>query len=133
MCASRMQYIGIEPWSDQTKDYKTGTCCLWLSQARTWISNDICHSHVCVQLFELRTDISGIIDHHCFPFHFALANIFKGRWKITNIFSQSYSDPEKEIYVLFSNCLQNNIRRGILQESVNWKRIDNTDRVHELY
>ena len=71
-----------------------------------------CHSYVCVQLFEVRTDISGIIDHHCYSFHFADANIFKGRWEITNFIyiSQSNSNSEKKINVLFLNCLQNNIR-----------------------
>jgi hypothetical protein len=71
-----------------------------------------CHSNVCVQLFEVRTDISGIIDHHCYSFHFAVANIFKGRWEITNFIYilQSNSNSEKKINVLFLNCLQNNIR-----------------------
>jgi hypothetical protein len=50
---------------------------LCLSQARTWISNVICHGLLCVQWVQLRwevivclVDIGGIDDHHCLNFLF---------------------------------------------------------------
>ena len=51
---------------------------LFLSQARTWISNAICHGLLCVQWLEGGTrevivrfvDIGRIVDHHCLSFLF---------------------------------------------------------------
>jgi len=57
---------------------------LWLSQARNWISNVICHGIYCVQWVQLRWEVivrfvdnSGIDDHHCLNFLFIMMVWFR--------------------------------------------------------
>ena len=85
----------IQTWGwDPIKQLNTSTfVCLF--QARTWISNIICHSLFCVQWVQFRwqvivrfVDISRIVDHHCINFLFIMTEMFqcqKYNWPLSFI------------------------------------------------
>ena len=61
------------------------TTLLCLSQARTWISNVICHGLFCVQWVKMKGDcsfnIGGIVDHRCLNILFIKTQVWRKKIK----------------------------------------------------